>query len=126
MQNTKTNAATQAIINQTEMFNVGLSVWQEGSSFCVLASNGDAHQHGATYGRCALGDDPCGDGDPPSVASCSASISSDIWISTDLLPCPTAVRRTSLTAPTCLRRHRIPCRRSKLSFTSNLAARRLP
>ena len=90
------------------MFNLGVSVLQEGSSSCNLASIGDAYQHGATYDRRALGDDPCGDGDPPSVVSCSASMSSDLCASTELLSCPTAVRRTSLTEPTCLRRRRIP------------------
>ena len=78
-------------------------------SFCVRVSTGDSHQYGATYDRRALGDDPYGDGDPPSDASCSASMSSYLCTSIDPLSCPTAVRRTSLTALTCLRRRRTPC-----------------
>ena len=103
MKYTKTNATIQTIINQTDMFNSGVSVCQKVSGACILASIGDAHQHGATYGRRAVDDDTCGDGDPPSVASCSALMSRDLWTtSTDPLSCPTAVRRISLTAPTCL------------------------
>ena len=60
------------------MFNLGVSALQEGSSSYIRASIGDAHQRGATYGRRALGDYPCGDGDPPTVASCSASMSSNL------------------------------------------------